>query len=1207
EGVILNPQKMVIPKYSTYPPDELAKKPIEEVLEESGRKMSLAAIEQIRKIRAAFSNDWKIPAQLQKQAEKWAVEDDERLKNIKTTLDAISTSFGDKISRPNLSGRQILSVPISRVLLARNLLFDLGSQPEIDKLVGQAMEAVSSSQTLTELFERYDKIKYSIIQKIEKPGDWLRNIKELQFASGAVNKLWLKNRDGIVSSITADQLRKDPGRYGRVRRKVEKVREFLNGVDDPCDLPKRIPKYAEGKIDQDWDALLLLKIIKKREETLRVLVREIPWDSDAFLPRIEIAALKTGAGWTEQAGNFKDWHTRIIGLFVEYSTIKSKLDILELQVEKPTRTNELLKDPDLQLSFKPVNDLLKNLAGIKSETDRQNLVLSAAKSDQEPVLNYAAWLRLGELENPPWPHTLAELEHDTDIQTRLRQIFQDKFATSNAARLKSLRQELDKQGALRKIVFRWEQIKPYPTKIAGYISDLPDETILRDFGAYINRLKDQTQNLSPAEHLTILEKNIELAIQLEQFLSRDWPSIQHQLFIKESEIYKNFPGSAAYKTYEQWLSEVKNYKIIADPRDQWPELLNKLAKDIERMPFDLRRDRAEKFDGLKAEIAKVQDKTTLPAIEMNRERIVAANDQLKKFQKTLVPDQDYVNRFKEKTAKGEGVPPCFKNIWSKISANAQKVKADPYFYEVEHKVDQIKENLSQYVTNFFPVINVKPTADKDWIKALAKLPADRRQRCLNELAEAFSQTQIWVGGYPNLQDNNFIAVLDRLKEKYQKWLGLNNLISDFNNIEDRLNAFYPLTEIKLKDDRTAIEAFGHWRQHDLSAEQAVKTNLSGIVNLVNDMRKVKSIARPDLAKNLDLAETRPAVAYAAWRQLAELTEPTWPQTQDELDQDDKTRRNLANIVENTVAQAPRKQELLRELQKEAQRRKQVYLKAEIGRCRGIVALEAKKHKDEVLARFGNFADDELKNNDQLEELKKTAVELRKFLQGDWQQVEQDELKKSLKQIPADSSVSSATFRNWIEVAYGCVLLEPDPRKSVDWNAGISDIDKLLEKLLSFRPQKAAELRKELTSWKNEQLTTILQKPAIRKNSEEIERLVVNNKNWLESHKLKVLKELETPTEWRARIQKHTIVTTSEAIKKEWIRRREDLINKVTVAELEKDDWKLYFKVRSGMDSYESFLTGLDDESKFPKGLPVNDIPERVIKKPWFANIKRAMA
>ncbi|MCK5269813.1 MAG: SUMF1/EgtB/PvdO family nonheme iron enzyme [Sedimentisphaerales bacterium] len=1206
EGIILNPQKMVITKYGTYPPDELAKKSIEEVLEKSGRKMALAAIEQIRKIRGAFGNDWKIPAQLQKRAEKWAVEDDEQLKNIKTTLNAISTSFRNKINQPNLSDRQALSIPIAQVLLARNLLFDLGSQPEIDKLVGQAMKAISSSQTLAELFERYDKIKDSIIQKIEKPGDWLRNIRELRFASGAVNKLWVKNRDGIVSDITADQLRKDPSRYGQVRRKIEKIREFLNGVDDPCDLPKRISKYAKGKIDRDWYALLYQKIIKKREETLQTLVREIPWNNDTFLPKIEIAALKTGAGWTEQAGNFKNWHTGITGLFIEYSTIKSKLDVFELQVEKPAGADELLKEADLKLTFRPVNDLLKNIAGIKSETDRQKLALSADKAGQEPVLNYAAWGRLGELENPPWPHTLAELEQDTNVQTRLKRIFRNKFAASNEDRLKSLQQELDKQGTLRKIVFNREQIKPYQTKIAGYISNLPDETILRDFGAYINRLKDQTQNLPPAECLTILKKNIELAVQLEQFLIRDWPDIQHQLFIKESEVYKDFPGSAAYETYKQWLSEVKNYKIIADPREQWPELLNKLAKDIERMPSDLRRDRTEKFDGLKAEIAKVQNKTTLPAIEMNRERIVAADEQLKKFQKTLVPDQDYVNRFKEKTAKGEGVPPCFKNIWSKISANAQKVKADHYFYEVEYKVDQIKEKLSQYVTDIFPVISVEPIADKNWIKTLAKLPASHRQQCLNELAEALSQTQIWVGGYPNLQDNNFIAVLDRLKEKYQKWSSLNNLISDFNRIEDRLNAFYPLTEIKLKDDKTAIEAFGHWQQHDLSAEQAVKNSLSGIVNLINDLRKIKSIARTDLAKTPGLAKTRSAVAYAAWRQLAELSEPVWPQTQDELDQDDKTRRKLANIVENTVAQAPRKQELLLELQKEAQRRKQVYLKAEIGRCREIITLEAQKHKDKVLTKFGNFADDELKNNAQLEELKNTAMELRKFLQGDWQQVEQNELKKSLKQTPADS-ISSATFRNWTEVADGCVRLEPDPRKSVDWDAGISDINKLLEKLISFRPQRAAELRRELTSWKDEQLTTVRQKPAIRKNSKELEKLVGNNKNWLKSHKLKVLKELETPTEWRNRIQKHTIVTTSETIKKEWIRQRDDLLGKVTVAELEKDDWKLYFKIRSEMDNYESFLTELDDENRFPKSLPVNDIPERVIKKPWFANIKKAMA
>ncbi|MCK4629724.1 MAG: SUMF1/EgtB/PvdO family nonheme iron enzyme, partial [Sedimentisphaerales bacterium] len=718
-------------------------------------------------------------------------------------------------------------------------------------------------------------------------------------------------------------------------------------------------------------------------------------------------------------------------------------------------------------------------------------------------------------------------------------------------------------------------------------------------------LKDQTQNLSPVEHLTILEKNFKLAWQLEQFLSQDWPSIQHQLFIKEGRTYKDFSGSAAYETYEQWLSEVKNYKIIPDPRDRWPELLNKLAKDIERMPSDLRRDRAGKFDGLKAEIAKVQSKTALPAIEMNRERIVAADEQLKKFQKTLIPDQNYVNRFKEKTAKGEGVPSIFKNTWAKISDNAQKVKADPYFYEVEHKVDQIKENLSLYVTDFFPVITVKPVADKDWIKALAKLPADRRQQCLNELAEAVSQTQIWVGGYPNLQDNNFIAVLDRLKEKYQKWLGLNNLIADFNSIEERLNAFYPLTEVKLKDGKTAVEAFGHWQKDDLLAEQTVKTNLSGIVNLINSLRKVNSIARPDLAKNLDLAEIRPVLAYAAWRHLGELAEPTWPQTQDELDQDDKTRRKLANIVENTIAQATRKQELLRELQKEAQRRKQIYLKAEIGRCREIIALEAQKHKDEVLARFGNFADDELKNNAQLEELKNTAVELRKFLQGDWQRVERDELKKSLKQAPA-AGVSSATFHNWLKEASGCVLLEPDPRKSVDWDAGINDIDKLLEKLLSFRPQRAAELRKELTSWKDEQLTTIRQKPAVRKNREEIERLVVNNKSWLKNHKLKVLKELETPTEWRARIQKHTIVTASEVIEKEWIKQRDNLIGKVTVAELERDDWKLYFKIRAGMDKMELFLVGLDDEGRFPKDLPANDIPERIVKKPWFANIEKAL-
>jgi len=1179
------------------------------------------AIKEIKNvIRGPFVDD------IEKISRKWAEDKDRGWSSHSQTLDSLISSFNDSIKSSPQPCQELIST-VDRFLKVAAVVCKVeqlwANARRMEGMIAQEYNEQKESKLLAiSKAGNFDDLQEKIVEygnwipTISKSAtEWFYAIKQMVFLSGVINKEWENRREEILAQVKLQNLERDPKLYIELRDKVERLSEFFRFLDNDKELPKKFVIEPKTDLAKNWHDVLVEMINAQRETTLKAAI-------DDMLVDDETVRLKDPDKWEKLCLAYRQLHQDAGSLILDYSTIIDRLEAFYQLDGRPsegaTTVRELFdkwsghavfENSQVGQAFGSANKRVNELLDVYTKTDRRQLLNLAGVTSQKPEIVYAAWRKIGELTNPPWPNTEDELKRDDEI----RQVLKDLYNTnvSDTVRRDSLLQELDEQKTRRRIVFEFARLGSYPDRIAQYASNLEGETILNQSGDYVARLKNDIQSLSPDAQIKKLQDATQLTVKLLNYLESDqWKNVNKTFFINNSDTYRKFSGTATSQTYNDWLTEVEDYEIISDPRDEWPEIVKVIEGAVAQMPPDFDRAGFEtKFGQAREMIAALEDKNKIPAIVKNKNEILLAEGSLRELLNTIKPTQERIDKFLEEVRLGSDIPAVFKDdIWQKVySALKRDLRPDPSFWSLKIKVEAAREGLIA-LNDKFPPASVTPPADKTWIKNLIKLADDAHQRILRDVVGKIKLDD----SYPDLQDTQFLAQIRDMTENYRKWHELNALIADFNDIDERLDLFYLLDDKSKEDDKTVEQLYSTWKEHNLIKlkDTGVEAELAPVIKRIEQATGInRQEDRETLVKLALVPEQNPDAVYAAWRRLGTLSEPQWPNTQQHRDEDREIRKILARRYQSVEVET-RKNVLVEELNQQGRRRDTIFEKAQISRLQVVIAQAAEQTGDRILALFPAFSNAQLSNNDDLENLvriSELAEKLKTFIERDWADKVDRQLFMAESDIHRDfdGKATGETFLAWLREAENYVKLESDPRgQREDWDKRITQIDQLIGQLLQIKPKRAEELRNESKPW-NEKVEQLWQLPAVQKNKDTLDKLVKDYDNGLQGFKLDVQKELESPEQWLTRIREHVVKTSSKVINTEWIERRDYLISNVTVQQMAADNWKLYLQKRGKMDTLELFLKSLDDENNLPGEFP--DVPQSVSRKEWYNPIKKSLA
>ena len=495
------------------------------------------------------------------------------------------------------------------------------------------------------------------VSKLVPPPEWLAKAEGWQIAgSQAVHEAWVKRRDSILDESTKGKLRGgDRFALAKVRPKVEEIWDRLNRLSSLArtldrDFGQTLPP-AEHGINN-----LLLEDAhhRQRENVFRRIIGQFPEDAvpdindrETFRPQ-----------WHQELTTFRRYREDLGTLLKAFYEVHRRFQVCYLLDDEPTaqsvgRFDELLNEirnanvfTDVFAENSPINTTFALLEGriarlkeIRQQSERAGLVNIADTAAQTEAV-YAAWARLGELSNPPWPDSKEQLSTDRDIRGRLRKEFEN-IKTSDRTRGNFLLQKLFSSGLEREIV--------------SIEKNSSDDKVLARFGTTADKLITDIKAAypdNPEAALNELEELEVLAGALADFLTgAEWQDkenkIRMDLFTEQSPLYDDNRTTFAKDDFRQWLGKekgVKRYvKLVSDPRRQYrqPERnIEAKVQDIKGLisqkVLPSKPDKAQEFSSqltsLDRDLANILD---IPSIEGNRARIDESMDTLGSLWKRL--------------------------------------------------------------------------------------------------------------------------------------------------------------------------------------------------------------------------------------------------------------------------------------------------------------------------------------------------------------------------------------------------------------------------------------------------------------------------------------------------------------------------------------------------------------------------------------------
>ncbi len=463
-------------------------------------------------------------------------------------------------------------------------------QPGIEamrKFRGIKKEQDEINKKINDLQPVIVKINEIAISLIETPAEWVQRISEDSriASSEALNEKWIELRDKVVKGLTADELDKNKILYQTLRKRVKDTKENLVKLDG--ELLKGLPSQIDAKLEEKgWNRQLKEVYDEERKKTIESILEKVPLHNE--VPDISDPLLEEFR--QNKFSEFEKRRNDFGGILVAFNKIEDGLDgCYLLSDELPEidenirslwekwRNTTTIREAKISEVLAILIERLARLVEIEESNDRQKLAGIALGDESYTEAVYAAWLKLGELLNPPWPTETEDFDIDGRIQERLKSEFREIGDTDRAGELLTM---LAETALAREIIFKKASIERFRKTVE---QNHAEDKILADITRYVST------EINSQKTLVELEAIENLTNKLADFVSQeDWQKdkFRKDLFRAESDIYKSYVSISSNNlevTVEAWSKEVEDYKIVEDPREgyQWNDKIAEITRLIE--------------------------------------------------------------------------------------------------------------------------------------------------------------------------------------------------------------------------------------------------------------------------------------------------------------------------------------------------------------------------------------------------------------------------------------------------------------------------------------------------------------------------------------------------------------------------------------------------------------------------------------------------
>jgi len=439
------------------------------------------------------------------------------------------------------------------------------------------------------------KINEIAISLIETPKEWVQRISEDSriASSEALNEKWIELRDKVIKGLTADELDKNKILYQTLRKRMKDTKENLVKLDG--ELLRGLPSQIDAKLEEKgWNRQLKEVYDEERKKTIESILEKVPLHNE--VPDISDPLLEEFR--QNKFSKFEKRRNDFGGILEAFNKIEDGLDGCYLLSDKLPEIDEnirslwekwqntvIIREAKISEVLATLTGRLARLVEIEESNDRQKLAGMALEDESYTEAVYAAWLKLGELLNPPWPTETEDFDIDGRIQKKLKSEFGEIGDTDREGELLKM---LAETALAREIVFRKASIERFRKTVE---QNHTEDKILSDITRFVST------EINSQKTLVELEALENLTNKLADFVSQeDWQKdkFRKDLFWAESDIYKSYVSISSKNleaTVEAWSKEIEDYKIVEDPREgyQWNDKIAEITRLIEE---ELRRKQA---------------------------------------------------------------------------------------------------------------------------------------------------------------------------------------------------------------------------------------------------------------------------------------------------------------------------------------------------------------------------------------------------------------------------------------------------------------------------------------------------------------------------------------------------------------------------------------------------------------------------------------
>ena len=388
--------------------------------------------------------------------------------------------------------------------------------------------------------------------------------------SEETNNKWIMQRDSLFNKYPENEIRQDMRKYADLRRKMDATEQRLTKLDE--ELQRKLTAQIEIPQDQTgWHGTVKQAYDLQRKVAFSRIIEELPILDE--IPDVN----DPGFMQSKQAEitAFEQTRQDLTAIVTALDAIEEALDdcyLIDDQLPELVqdtgnvralwgkwKNSDILKKPAFGTAFAEPIARITELEKIDTDDDRQGLIDMALSSVSQREVIYAAWTRLDNLSDPPWPDKYEELGNDRKVRQKLRTEF------GTISRKNDLLDKLLKTAIKHEILL--------------IEKNRSEDKILTGFNQFANEATS-TYSQSELENLEAL--SIELA---DYVCGEDWQNdeIRKDLFFESSNIH-NYQGPVTTQTYRDWLTEVGDYKKLAqDPRKEysWEEKIAEITQIVE--------------------------------------------------------------------------------------------------------------------------------------------------------------------------------------------------------------------------------------------------------------------------------------------------------------------------------------------------------------------------------------------------------------------------------------------------------------------------------------------------------------------------------------------------------------------------------------------------------------------------------------------------